>query len=106
MMEAVMVSETEIRETLRQVMDPELGVNIVDLGLVRSIAVAADAVRVEITMTSPACPLRDYMEDQIRAAIDGYEPAICTVDVVVLDEPPWSPDMMSDEARRQLGDLR
>jgi metal-sulfur cluster biosynthetic enzyme len=105
MMEAGMASETEIRETLRQIIDPELGVNIVDLGLVRGIAVDADAVRVEITMTSPACPLRDYMEDQVRAAIEGCAPEIGSVDVVFLTDPPWSSAMMSDEARRQLGDL-
>jgi metal-sulfur cluster biosynthetic enzyme len=106
MMEAGMLSETAIRETLRQIIDPELGVNIVDLGLVRAIAVAADAVRVEMTMTSPACPLRDYLEDQVRAAIEGCAPETRNVDVVFVTDPPWSPEMMSDAAREQLGDPR
>jgi metal-sulfur cluster biosynthetic enzyme len=105
-MEASMVTESEIREALRQIVDPELGVNIVDLGLVRRIEMAPDAVRVHITLTSPACPLRDFIEDQIVAAIEGCAPEIPTVDVAVVTDPPWSPEMMSDEARRQLGDLR
>jgi metal-sulfur cluster biosynthetic enzyme len=98
-----MVTDPDIREALRQIVDPELGVNIVDLGLVRRIDLSRGCVRVEMTMTSPACPLRDYLEDQVRAALDAYAPEVSTVDVVILDDPPWSAEMMSDEARRQLG---
>jgi metal-sulfur cluster biosynthetic enzyme len=98
-----MVTEPDIREALRQIVDPELGVNIVDLGLVRRIEPSIRGVRVEMTMTSPACPLRDYLEDQVRAALEAYSPA---VDVLFVDDPPWSADMMSDEARRLLGGAR
>ena len=97
-----MTTDTDIREALRSVVDPELGVNIVDLGLVYRIEVEGAHVRVTMTMTSPACPLVDYLKELIDSAITQRIPAVADVDIVVEWEPPWDPDMMSDEARRQL----
>ena len=90
--------------TLRQVLDPEIGVNIVDLGLVYRIEVDGGRVRIAMTMTSPACPLADYLKDLVTSAIHDRVPDVADVDIVVEWEPPWDPDMMSDEARRQLGE--
>jgi len=98
-----MVTESEIREALRQVIDPEIGVNIVDLGLVYRIEVDGARVRIAMTMTSPACPLADYLKDLVTSAIRDRAPDVADVDIVLAWEPPWDPDMMSDEARRQLG---
>jgi metal-sulfur cluster biosynthetic enzyme len=102
MMDA-MATEPDIREALRQVLDPEIGVNIVDLGLVYRIEVDGARVRIAMTMTSPACPLADYLKDLVTSAIRHRVPGVADVDIVVEWEPPWDPDMMSDEARRQLG---
>ena len=82
----------------------EIGVNIVDLGLVYRIEVGGARVRIAMTMTSPAYPLADYLKDLVTSAITDRVPDVADVDIVVEWEPPWDPDMMSDEARRQLGE--
>ena len=97
-----MATDTDIREALRYVVDPELGVNIVDLGLVYRIEVEGACVRVAMTMTSPACPMVDYLKKLIDSAITQRVPGVAHVDIAIEWEPPWDPDMMSDEARRQL----
>ena len=99
-----MATDTDIREALRHVVDPEIGVNIVDLGLVYRIEVEETRVRIAMTMTSPACPLVDYLTDLVTSAIRERVPDVVDVDINLEWEPPWDPDMMSDEARRQLGE--
>jgi metal-sulfur cluster biosynthetic enzyme len=95
-------TETNIREALRQVIDPELGLNIVDLGLVYRVEIEGARVRIVMTMTSPACPLGDYLKDLVDSTIRRQVPEVQNVDVVLVSEPPWNPDMMSDDGRRQL----
>jgi len=97
-----MATESDIREALRQVVDPEIGVNIVDLGLVYRIDLEETRARVVMTMTSPACPLADYLKELVTSAIQEQVPGVTEVEIIVEWEPPWDPDMMSDEARRQL----
>ena len=97
-----MATETDIREALRHVVDPEIGVNIVDLGLVYRIEVEDGRARIAMTMTSPTCPLGDYLKDLVTSAIRRHVPDVVDVDVNLEWEPPWAPDMMSEEARRQL----
>ena len=92
----------DVREALREVTDPELGVNIVDLGLGYGIDVDESAVRITMTMTSPACPLRDYLQDMVESAVSTRLPEAKHVVVDIVNEPPWSEDRMSDAARRQL----
>jgi metal-sulfur cluster biosynthetic enzyme len=99
-----MATDTDIREALRHVVDPEIGVNIVDLGLVYRIEVEGARARIAMTMTSPACPLADYLKDLATSAIRRHVPDVVDVDINLEWEPPWDPDMMSDEARRQLGE--
>jgi metal-sulfur cluster biosynthetic enzyme len=96
------MTEAGVREALREVVDPELGVNIVDLGLVYRIDIDADTARVTMAMTSPACPLRDYLEDLARSAVTAQFPD-ATVLIDIVTEPPWTEDMMTDAARQQLG---
>lgn len=98
-----MVTESAVREALRTVVDPELGVNIVDLGLIYRVEIDGARVRVEMTMTSPACPLRDYIKDLVLTAIAERHAEFEDVEIVIVTEPPWTADMMSDAARRQLG---
>jgi metal-sulfur cluster biosynthetic enzyme len=97
------MTEDEIREALRDVIDPELGVNIVDLGLVRTIDVSGQGVRITMTMTSPACPLRDYLQDLVESNVMSRVSDAQSVAVEIVNDPPWSPDLMSEAARRQLG---
>ena len=99
-----MATDSDIREALRHVVDPEIGVNIVDLGLVYRIEVEGARARIAMTMTSPACPLVDYLKDLVTSAIRQHVPDVVDVDINLEWEPPWDPDMMSDEARRQLGE--
>jgi metal-sulfur cluster biosynthetic enzyme len=87
---------------LRDVVDPELGVNIVDLGLVYGLAVQDGAVQVVMTMTSPACPLGTFLADLIDTTVRARVPEARSVEIALVWDPPWGPEMMSDEARRQL----
>ena len=92
----------DLREALRDVTDPELGVSIVDLGLVYAISISGGTVRITMTMTSPACPLRDYIHTLVQEAVTSAFAGVQRVDVEIVDEPRWSEEMMSDAARRQL----
>jgi metal-sulfur cluster biosynthetic enzyme len=99
-----MASESDVREALRHVVDPEIGVNIVDLGLVYRIEAGETRARVVMTMTSPACPLVDYLKDLVTSAILDHLPGVTDIEIAIEWEPPWDPGMMSDDARRQLGE--
>jgi len=92
-----------VGDQLRTVIDPELGVNIVDLGLVYEIAVDADGlVLIELTLTTPGCPLGGFLEDEIRGCLTGL-PQVRDVRVELVWDPPWAPEAMSDAAKEQLG---
>jgi metal-sulfur cluster biosynthetic enzyme len=73
-----------------------------NLGLVYRIEVEGACTRIAMTMTSPACLLADYLKDLVRSAIRQHVPDVVDVEIRLEWEPPWDPDMMSDEARRQL----
>jgi metal-sulfur cluster biosynthetic enzyme len=92
-----------VRGLLRTVIDPELGVNIVDLGRVYGVVVEpAGSVAVEMTLTTPGCPLGGFLDDQIRACLAGL-PQVSAVRVELVWEPPWDPAGMSEAAKAQLG---
>ena len=91
-----------VRALLRQVIDPEVGANIVDLGLVYAIDIAAGRVRVAMTMTSPACPMGEMILDDVRAILADKLPG-WPADVALVWEPPWSPALMSERTRRNFG---
>jgi metal-sulfur cluster biosynthetic enzyme len=92
-----------VREALRQVDDPEAGMNIVELGLVYAIDVGADAVRIDITMTTAACPMADMILDQARDAVAAIVPLGLPVDVRLVWDPPWTPEKMTGIAREYFG---
>ena len=98
-----MVEQSHIREALFSVTDPEIGINIVDLGLVYGIEVRGNAVRIELTMTTQACPLHEYIAEQARTAVRQAMPEVSAVEVEMVWEPPWNPAMMSASAKQQLG---
>jgi metal-sulfur cluster biosynthetic enzyme len=101
------IAEDTVREALKQVIDPELFVNIVDLGLIYSVTLAEAAedktnVCVEMTMTSPACPAGPQLLQNSKDAISRLE-GVGGVEVKLVMTPPWTPDRMTEEARDQLG---
>lgn len=92
-----------VLEALRQVEDPEAGMNIVDLGLVYGVEVGPGAVRVEITMTTAACPLADMIVEQARDATVAAVAPGTRVEVDLVWDPPWTPDRMTGIARGHFG---
>ena len=86
---AVEVDEAAVRDSLRHVFDPELGVNIVDLGLVRAIRVEGSVVTIDLVVTVPGCPLAGWILDRVRMAAEAL-PGVDRVHVTLLDEP-WGP---------------
>ena len=90
----------ELLEALRDVVDPELGVNVVDLGLVYGVTLdEARAVTIDMTLTSAACPLTDVIEDQAREALDGL---VSDFRINWVWMPPWGPDKITEDGREQL----
>ena len=97
------MQEDEAREALKTVEDPEAGMSIVDLGLVYAIHCEPGRVRVEMTMTSPACPVASYLVDEAVAAIRAMAPEGTDVLVELVWEPPWTPERMSPHAQSRFG---
>jgi metal-sulfur cluster biosynthetic enzyme len=97
-------SADEVEEALRDVVDPELGINVVDLGLIYGLDIADDAsVTVDMTLTSAACPLTDVIEEQAETALLGGPTPIATgIRINWVWMPPWGPDKITDEGREQL----
>lgn len=93
----------EILDALRRVIDPEIGINVVDLGLVYEADATDGDVRVVMTMTTPACPLGESMAEEARAAIRQHFRGVNSVTVDLVSEPRWEPSMMSTAARERLG---
>ena len=96
----------DVEEAMRDVVDPELGVNVVDLGLVYGLDVDTEAnvAIIDMTLTSAACPLTDVIEDQARQALTGG-PGPGLVDDIKINwvwMPPWGPDKITDDGREQL----
>ncbi|MBO1766526.1 MULTISPECIES: metal-sulfur cluster assembly factor [Allobranchiibius] len=90
----------DLEEAMRDVVDPELGINVVDLGLVYGITVDGEANAViDMTLTSAACPLTDVIEDQTGAALEGLTNSF-RINWVWM--PPWGPDKITDDGREQL----
>ncbi len=94
----------DIEEALRDVVDPELGVNIVDLGLIYDLTVDdARTLTIDMTLTSAACPLTDMIEDQVAAALMGAgEELVADYKINWVWLPPWGPEKITDDGREQL----
>ena len=99
-------TEDHVREALKQVIDPELFVNIVDLGLIYGVEVEeAEAqinVKIDMTMTSPACPAGPQLIAQSKSVVGALE-GVDQVEIKLVMTPPWTPDRMTEDARDQLG---
>lgn len=109
------ITEDQVRETLKQVIDPELFVNIVDLGLIYEVDVVAPQegaatpeegekveIKVNMTMTSPACPAGPQLIANSKSVLERLE-GVGGVEIRIVMDPPWTPDRMTEDARDQLG---
>ncbi len=97
-----MIDQETLLDALRKVKDPELNVNVIDLGLVYSIQAHDDQVDVEMTLTSPACPVGPEMLRNAATALEAV-PGVTKANVRLVMSPPWTPEKMSDAARDELG---
>jgi metal-sulfur cluster biosynthetic enzyme len=88
---------------LQRVLDPELGLSVLDVGLVYGVIIDDDVVQVRLTMTSAACPLADVIIDDLTRELDHALPAGLAIRVELVWEPPWSPERMSEHARASMG---
>ena len=96
-------NEAEIREALKEVIDPELGVNIVDLGLVYGVDIVGRKVFVTMTLTTPGCPLHAGFASAIEAAVSERVPDVDEVLVDLVFTPPWSADRITPAGQKALG---
>ncbi len=97
------VTDEDVMEAMKDVIDPELGINIVDLGLVYGVSVDEhNTATVDMTLTSAACPLTDVIEDQMRSALDSV---VTDFKINWVWMPPWGPDKITDDGRDMLRSL-
>jgi metal-sulfur cluster biosynthetic enzyme len=97
-----MVSIEDVNDALRDVIDPELGLDFVELGLIYDVDVAGDAVHVTYTLTSPGCPIGPQVAEQIEEFV-GELDGVGEVTSTMTFSPPWTPDLMSEDAKFALG---
>jgi Predicted metal-sulfur cluster biosynthetic enzyme len=98
-------TEEAIVKALKTVYDPEIPVNVYDLGLIYKVDVAEDkSVRVEMTLTAPNCPAVDFIVEDIKMKVEAVE-GVASVEIDIVFEPEWHRDMMSEEAKLELGFL-
>jgi metal-sulfur cluster biosynthetic enzyme len=97
---ALSAEQEDVLEALRDVVDPELGINVVDLGLVYGVEVSADRIAtIDMTLTSAACPLTDVIEEQAAEALDGV---VTDFRINWVWMPPWGPENITEDGREQL----
>jgi metal-sulfur cluster biosynthetic enzyme len=101
-MNTLLIDERLIRETLRQVIDPEIGCNIVDLGLIYDLAIYGSRVLVRMTLTTPGCPMSEMIANGVQMALLNLE-GVDEAEVELVWDPPWHPDMMTDSGRARVG---
>ena len=97
-----MNSNEQILQVLKDVIDPEIGINIVDLGLVYNIKETENNITVTMTLTTPGCPMHNSITQWVENAVKQFAPSKTAV-VNLVWEPKWLPDRMTNEAKKQLG---
>ncbi len=97
-----MIDKEKVREALKEVIDPEIGINIVDLGLVYDIQIIEDSVYVKMTLTVPGCPLGNFILTQAKEKIEELE-GVKEANIELVWDPPWNISMVSEEAKKKLG---
>ena len=97
-----MVTEKQVRSKLMEVLDPEIGINIVDLGLIYEVKVDGAQVNIKMTFTTPACPLLGFIVNNVQSKVRELK-GVSDVQVQFVWEPRWTPERMSKDAKKQLG---
>jgi metal-sulfur cluster biosynthetic enzyme len=98
------ISKEQVLSALSQVEDPELGIDVVSLGFIYEVEVKDDIVKVQYSLTTPGCPMANFIGQRIKAALgELVKEAGKEVELELVFEPMWNPDMMSDKAKQQLG---
>ena len=97
-----MVQKEEILEALKQVSDPEIGMDIVNLGLVYEVKIEGDRVYIRMTMTAPTCPVTPWILAEAQRVVENIQ-GVEAADIELVWDPPWSPQMINDDAARLLG---
>lgn len=95
------MNKEEILEQLKSVVDPEIGIDIVSLGLIYEIKIENDEVKIKMTMTTPACPLSGLLVSDVESTLRRM--GIKKYDVQLVFDPPWTPDMMDEKIRNAMG---
>jgi metal-sulfur cluster biosynthetic enzyme len=97
------ITEDDVYDALMLVLDPEVGINIVDLGLIYDVTTADNAVQIVMTLTTPGCPLHASIEAAVRRTLETRHPAVHDVKLELVWEPPWDTERITASGREQLG---
>jgi len=97
-----MIEKKTVMAVLKKCYDPEMPINIVDLGLIYDIGVRNSKVNIKMTLTSPGCPMQFYIVEDVKKKVSKIG-GVKGVDVEIVFDPPWSPDRMSKTAKKKLG---
>jgi len=97
-----MATQKQVLAKLKEVLDPEIGINIVDLGLIYGVGIEKSQVNIKMTFTTPACPLLGYLVNNVQSKVRELK-GVSDVQVQFVWEPRWTPEKMSKEAKKQLG---
>jgi len=96
------VSKEDVMKVLKECYDPEIGISLVDLGLIYDVKVDKDKVRIKMTLTTPGCPMHGMMAEDVKEKVSKIK-GVKGVNVDIVFDPPWTPDRMSKEAKKMLG---
>jgi metal-sulfur cluster biosynthetic enzyme len=98
------ITSEEVRERIREnVMDPEIGLNIVDIGLIYGVDIGDNSIDIDMTLTSPGCPVGPQIIYEVKQTVKRYYPEVENINVNIVWQPFWSPEMMSEWAKEELG---
>ncbi|MEM3506924.1 MAG: iron-sulfur cluster assembly protein [Candidatus Bathyarchaeia archaeon] len=97
-----MIKKESIIEALKDCYDPEIPINIVDLGLIYDVKIEDDKVYIKMTLTAPGCPMHSLIAEQVKQAVEGVE-GVKEAFVEIVWDPPWSPERMTEDAKKLLG---
>lgn len=102
MSDTAALTRDDVLDALRQVNDPELGINLVDLGLIYGVEIAENTIQIDMTLTTPGCPMHSFIARKAWNAVNSL-PTVTNTEIRIVWEPRWTPDRLSPAARAQLG---
>ncbi len=98
------ITKQQVLSALKQVEDPELGIDVVSLGFIYEVEINDSVIKVQFSLTTPGCPMANFIGQRIKASLQELvKDAEIEVELELVFEPMWNPDMMSDQAKKQLG---